>query len=135
MQIMRAADRPSRPASPDYFTGRVWQDPVIDAPEPARIMALRVAFEPGARTHWHTHPLGQTLHVLSGVGRIQCEGGPVKAIFPGDTVWIPPGVVHWHGASPDHAMIHLAMQEREGDVAVTWLEAVSEADYAKTPAG
>ncbi|MBK0399923.1 cupin domain-containing protein [Limibaculum sp. M0105] len=135
MEIMQAGARPTRRASAEYFTGTVWQDPVIDAPDPARVMALRVAFEPGARTHWHTHPLGQTLHVLSGVGRVQAEGGPVVEIRPGDTVWIPPGKRHWHGAAPDCAMVHLAIQEREGARAVDWFEPVSEADYARAPGG
>jgi len=133
MQIMRAGSRPTRRASAAYFTGTVWQDPVIEAPEPARVTALRVAFEPGARTHWHTHPLGQTLHVLSGVGRVQAEGGAVREIRPGDTVWIPPGLRHWHGAAPDCAMVHLAMQEREDGRAVDWLEPVSDADYGRAP--
>ncbi|MEO0820239.1 MAG: cupin domain-containing protein [Pseudomonadota bacterium] len=134
MEIWKAASRPTRRANPDYFTGDVWQDPVIDAPAPASIRALVVHFAPGGRTHWHTHPLGQTLHVLSGVGRFQLEGEPVREIRPGDTVWIAPGERHWHGAAPDHAMIHMAMQESQNGVAVAWAEAVSEADYAAAPA-
>ncbi len=129
MRIHRPADRPSLRASPDWFTGRVWQDPVIEAPEPARLRALRVSFEPGARTNWHTHPLGQTLHVLSGVGRVQTAGEAVREIGPGDTVWIAPGERHWHGAAPDCAMVHLAMQEALEGVAVDWLGPVSDADY------
>lgn len=134
MEILRAEARPTRRAAAAYFTGTVWQDPVIDAPAPARVMAVRVAFEPGARTNWHTHPLGQTLLVLSGVGRVQVADGPVRAIRPGDTVWIPPGVKHWHGAAPEIAMVHLAIQEREDGRAADWLEPVSEADYLAPPA-
>ncbi|TVQ57323.1 MAG: cupin domain-containing protein [Rhodobacteraceae bacterium] len=130
MILHPAGARPTRRASPDYFTGDVWQDPVIEAPEPARVVALRVAFAPGARTHWHTHPLGQTLHVLSGVGRFQTWGEAVRVIRPGDTIWIPPGEKHWHGAAPDVAMVHLAMQERLDGSQATWLEPVSDADYA-----
>lgn len=133
MQIMRAGTRPTRRAAAEYFTGTVWQDPVVEAPDPARVMALRVSFEPGARTHWHTHPLGQTLHVLSGVGRVQEEGGPVREIAPGDTVWIPPGVRHWHGAAPQTGMVHLAIQEREGGRAADWLGPVSDEDYLRAP--
>ena len=134
MEIISAAKRASRRGPADYFTGTVWQDPIFDAPQPARIRALKVTFEPGARTAWHTHPLGQTLHVLSGVGRVQSEGGPVLEIRPGDTVWIPPGEKHWHGATPRHGMVHLALQEELDGRAVTWLEHVSEAEYAIEPA-
>jgi Uncharacterized conserved protein, contains double-stranded beta-helix domain len=135
MEIFAAETRPSRRAASEYFTGVVWQDPVIEAPAPARVRALRVAFEPGARTAWHTHPLGQTLHVLSGVGRVQSAGGPVRVIRPGDTVWIPPDEKHWHGAAPDQAMTHLAIQEALDGSAVTWMEHVSDADYAAAPEG
>jgi quercetin dioxygenase-like cupin family protein len=129
--ILHPADsRPTRAANPDYFTGAVWQDPVIEAPEPARVVAIRVTFAPGARTHWHTHPLGQTLHVLSGAGRFQTWGEAVRVIRPGDTIWIPPGEKHWHGAAPDCAMVHLAMQEKLDGATVDWLEPVSDADYA-----
>jgi quercetin dioxygenase-like cupin family protein len=107
----------------------VWQDPIIAASAPARLMATRVTFEPGARTAWHIHPLGQTLYVVSGVGRLQTEGGPVREIRPGDTVWIPPGEKHWHGGSPTSGMVHIAMQEAVDGSAATWLEQVSDADY------
>ncbi|WP_458760322.1 (R)-mandelonitrile lyase [Afipia sp. TerB] len=130
MKITSAGTMPSRRAPADYFTGTVWQDPVIEAEAPARLNAVRVSFEPGARTAWHTHPLGQTLLVLSGCGRVQSEGGPVREIRPGDVVWIPPGEKHWHGASPTAAMVHLAMQERENGSAATWLEHVTDAQYA-----
>src|SRR4051812_25765670 len=110
MEIRPAESSATRRGNADWFTGNVWQDPIIEAPAPARIRGARVTFEPGARTAWHTHPLGQTLHVLSGVGRAQTWGGPVRELRPGDTVWIPPGEKHWHGAAPTHGMVHLALQ-------------------------
>lgn len=130
MDIFKAGQRPTKRANPDYFTGTVWQDPVVDAPEPARVSALLVSFAPGARTNWHTHPLGQTLHVLSGAGRIQLAGQPVREIRPGDTVWIPPHARHWHGAGPDTVMVHLAIQEKLDGVTADWLEPVSDAEYS-----
>ena len=133
MDIHSAIDRPTRKGPADYFTGTVWLDPIIEAPAPARVRALRVSFEPGARTAWHTHSLGQTLHVLSGIGRVQAAGGPVREIRPGDTVWISPGEKHWHGAGPEHAMVHLAVQEALDGKAVAWLEHVTDADYAVAP--
>ena len=129
MTIYKAGARPTVRANPDYFTGTVWQDPVVQAPDPARVGAVRVAFEPGARTNWHTHPLGQTLHVLSGVGRIQLWGEPVQEIRPGDSIWIAPDVKHWHGAGPETAMTHLAIHEALDGAFADWLEPVSEADY------
>ena len=131
MDIHRNGSRPTRRGPADYFTGTVWMDPIVNAPAPARVAAARVAFEPGARTAWHTHPLGQTLYVVSGVGRVQKLGEPVREIRAGDTVWIPPGEKHWHGAAPDHAMTHIAVQEALDGNAVEWLEQVSDADYAK----
>ena len=133
MEIIPAQSVKTRRGSSAYFTGTVWQDPVIAAPEPARLHAFRVSFEPGARTAWHTHPLGQTLHVLSGVGRVQVWGEPVREIRPGDTVWIPPGEKHWHGAAPTSAMVHLAMQEALDGVTADWLEAVTDEQYAVAP--
>jgi quercetin dioxygenase-like cupin family protein len=133
MDIHSAASRASRRANADWFTGTVWQDPIIDTPEPARLRAARVSFEAGARTAWHTHPLGQTLHVVSGTGRAQVWGGPVRELKTGDTVWIPPGEKHWHGATPTQGMVHIAMHEALDGVHVTWLEKVSDADYAKAP--
>lgn len=130
MDIHVAGARPSVRPSKDYFTGTVWQDPVIAAPAPARVMATRVAFEPGARTAWHTHPLGQTLLVLSGVGLVQTKGGPIREIRPGDTVWIPPGEIHWHGASATNGMVHLAIQEALDGSAVTWMQHVTDEEYA-----
>ena len=134
MDIHRNGSRPTRRGPADYFTGTVWLDPIVNAPAPARVAAARVSFEPGARTAWHTHPLGQTLYVVSGVGRVQKEGEPVREIRAGDTVWIPPGEKHWHGAAPDHGMTHVAMQEAVDGSAVEWLEQVSDADYAKAVA-
>ena len=135
MDIHTAIDRPTRKGPADYFTGTVWLDPIIEAPAPARVRALRVSFEPGARTAWHTHPLGQTLHVLSGIGRVQAMGGPVREIRPGDTVWIAPGEKHWHGAGPEHAMVHFAFQEALEGNAVAWLEQVTDAEYGVAPEG
>lgn len=129
MDIYKAGSRPSKQASADWFTGTVWQDVIISAPEPARLNALRVTFEPGARTAWHTHPLGQTLHVTSGSGLIGRRGEAPRQITAGDTIWIPPGVEHWHGAGPDTGMVHIAMQEMENQSAATWLEHVSDEDY------
>jgi quercetin dioxygenase-like cupin family protein len=133
MDIFAAGTRPTQRASKDYFTGTVWQDPIASAPAPARLAATRVSFEPGARTAWHTHPLGQTLYVVSGVGRVQTLGGPVREIRAGDVVWIPPGEKHWHGASPTNGMTHIAMQEALDGSFATWMEQVSDADYAVTP--
>lgn len=129
MKITTPGETPSRPAPAEYFTGTVWQDPLNQAPAPARLQVVRVSFDPGARTAWHTHPLGQTLFVLSGFGRVQSEGGPVREIRPGDVVWIPPGEKHWHGASPNAGMVHLAMQEAENGSAATWMEKVTDAEY------
>ena len=129
MKIHHAGSRPSETASPDYFTGTVRMDPLISAPDPARLRGVSVAFEPGARTAWHTHPLGQTLIVTAGMGRAQREGGPTETIRPGDVIWFDPGERHWHGAAPDTAMTHIALQEALDGNAVTWLEHVSDADY------
>ena len=130
MEIHLAGSRPTRQAPKEWFTGTVLQDPIIAATTPARIVAARVSFEPGARTAWHTHPLGQTLYVISGVGRVQAKNGPVREIRPGDVVWIPPGEKHWHGASPNNAMAHIAMQEALDGSYVTWMEHVTDAEYA-----
>lgn len=134
MDIHRPGSRPSASPNPDYFTGTVRFDPVISAPDPARVNALTVTFEPGARTAWHTHPLGQTLLVVSGKGRAGTRGGPMREIFPGDVIWFPPGEEHWHGAAPDCAMCHIAMQETKDGSAADWLEKVSDADYGVPPA-
>src|SRR6188474_3876430 len=121
---------PSKRMGADAFTGTVWQDPIIEAPAPARVRSARVSFEPGARTAWHTHPLGQTLYVIAGTGRVQAKGGPIREIRAGDVVWIPPGEKHWHGGSPTNAMTHLAMQEAMDGSAVTWMEHVTDAEYS-----
>lgn len=134
MEIFAAGQRATTRANPEYFTGTAWFDPVVDAPAPARVNALRVTFEPGARTAWHTHPLGQTLHVLSGAGLVGLRDAPPRVIRSGDTVWIPPGVEHWHGAGPETGLVHLAIQEKDGDSAADWLEQVSDADYLRAPA-
>lgn len=133
MKITAAGSRPSTRANPDYFTGAVWQDLIISADAPARLHALSVHFEPGARTAWHTHPLGQTLHVTQGAGLICSRGEAPRAIRAGDTVWIPPGQEHWHGAGPETTMTHIAMQEMQEGSAANWLEHVSDADYLAQP--
>ncbi len=133
MDIHTAIDRPTRKGPADRFTGTVWLDPIIKAPAPARVRALRVSFEPGARTAWRTQPLGQTLHVVSGIGRVQAAGGPVREIRPGDTVWIAPGEKHWHGAAPSHGMVHLAFQEALDGKHVEWMEHVADAEYGLAP--
>lgn len=130
MKIYPAGSRPTRRAPSEHFTGTVWQDPIIQAEAPARVVAARVMFEPGARTNWHTHPLGQTLYVITGIGRFQTMGGPVQEIRPGDVVWIPPNEKHWHGGSPTSGMTHIAMQELlEGNYS-SWMEPVSDAEYS-----
>lgn len=129
MDIHTSASRPTTQGGSDYFTGTVMMDPIVEAPDPARVRAVRVSFSPGARTAWHTHPLGQTLHVVSGVGRIQKLGEPVHEILAGDTVWIAPGEKHWHGASPDNAMSHIAIHEALDGVNVKWMEKVTEEEY------
>ena len=135
MEIFAAGSRASRRMPAESFTGTVWQDPIIEAPGPARVRSARVSFEPGARTAWHTHPLGQTLHVISGIGRVQLWGGPVREIRAGDTVWIAPGEKHWHGASPNAAMVHIAMQEALEGNHVTWMEHVTDAQYGAAVGG
>jgi quercetin dioxygenase-like cupin family protein len=135
MKIHPAGSRPTHRAPSEHFTGTVWQDPIIAAEAPARIVAARVSFEPGARTNWHTHPLGQTLYVISGIGRFQTKGGPVQEIRPGDVVWIPPGEKHWHGGSPTSCMTHIAMQESlEGNYS-SWMEPVTDAEYSAKVGG
>jgi quercetin dioxygenase-like cupin family protein len=130
MEIKRSGSRPSAKGSAEYFTGGVRIDPIIDAPDPARVRSATVTFEPGARTAWHTHPLGQTLLVTAGLGRAQRWGGPIEEIRPGDVVWFAPGEKHWHGAAPATAMTHIAMQEALNGSPVDWLEPVSDQQYA-----
>ncbi len=129
MDIKRAGSQPSGRGPGEYFTGMVRVDPLASPPEPARVAMALVTFEPGARTAWHTHPLGQTLIVTAGCGRAQRLGGPVREIRPGDVVWFPPGEKHWHGAAPMTAMSHVAVQEKLGGSPVDWMEQVSDAEY------
>ena len=130
MRIKRIGEQPSQKGPDAWFTGTVRIDPLHSAPEPARVNMAVVTFEPGARTAWHTHPLGQTLFVTSGFGRVQRQGGPIEQIRPGDVVWFEPGEKHWHGASPELAMTHIAVQESLDGKAVDRLEHVSDAEYA-----
>ena len=129
MDIKRSGSQPSSNGSGEYFTGTVRIDPLFQANAPARTFGASVAFEPGARTAWHTHPLGQRLIVLSGCGRVQRWGGPVEEIYPGDVVWFPPGEKHWHGAAPTTAMRHIAIHEALDGKAVDWMEKVSDDQY------
>ncbi len=129
MDIKRNGSRPSSKGAAEYFTGAVRVDPRFEAPDPARVRGASVTFEPGARTAWHTHPLGQTLIVISGVGRAQREGGPIEEIRPGDVIWFEPGEKHWHGAAPTTAMNHIALQEALNGKVVEWLEHVSDEQY------
>ena len=129
MQIIKSNSRPTRRASSDYFTGTVWQDPIIEAAEPARVRALKVAFEPGARTAWHTHPLGQTLYIISGTGLMGLRNEAPQLVKAGDTVWIPPDEEHWHGASTTNSMTHIAIQEALNGSVAEWLEKVSDNQY------
>jgi quercetin dioxygenase-like cupin family protein len=137
MDIKRSGPQPSGKGPSDYFTGAVRVDPLFEAPEPARVRGALVTFEPRARTAWHTHPLGQTLIVTSGAGRVQRWGGPIEEIRPGDVVWFAPGEKHWHGASPATAMSHIAIQEALNSSPVDWMEQVSDQQYGSQqhPAG
>jgi len=132
MDIIRNGSKPSATGSPDYFTGSVRVDRLFEAPTPARARGALVTFEPGARTAWHTHPLGQTLIIASGYGRVQRWGGPVEEVHPGDVVWFAPGEKHWHGAAPATAMTHMAVQEELDGEVVTWMEHVSDEQYLAT---
>jgi quercetin dioxygenase-like cupin family protein len=129
MEIKRSGSRPSGKGPPEYFTGAVRVDPLFEAPDPARVRGASVTFEPGARTAWHTHPLGQTLIVTSGAGWVQRWGGAVEDILPGDVVWFEPGEKHWHGATRMTAMTHIAIQEALNGSPVDWMEQVSDAQY------
>jgi quercetin dioxygenase-like cupin family protein len=136
MEVVGAASRASMRGPADSFTGEVWVDEIAVLPDPGLVRSLRVRFSPGARTAWHAHPLGQVLHVLDGVGRVQAEGGPVVEMRPGDTVVAGPGEMHWHGAAPDRVMSHIAIQERDPATGETtiWSRHVSDEDYLATPA-
>ncbi len=129
MEITRNGTRPSGKGPEDWFTGKVRVDPLFQANDPARAVGASVTFEPGARTAWHTHPLGQTLIVISGCGWAQRQGGPKEEIRPGDVVWFPPGEKHWHGATATTAMTHFAIQEQLDGKTVDWMEKVSDDQY------
>ncbi|MFG1463445.1 cupin domain-containing protein [Xanthobacter sp. DSM 24535] len=129
MEIKRGGSTPSRKAPAKSFTGTVWQDPIIEAPEPALLKSNVVMFEPGARTAWHTHPMGQTLYVTAGIGLCQSWGGPIQEFRAGDVIWIAPGEKHWHGATPTNMMTHISMQEGHNGVVVEWLEHVTDEQY------
>lgn len=133
MEITRSGSRPSGRGSEEYFSGMVRIDPLIEAAEPARVRGASVTFEPGARTAWHTHPLGQTLIVTSGCGWAQREGGSVEEIRPGDVVWFAPDEKHWHGATATTAMTHIAIQEALNGSPVTWMEKVDDEQYGAGP--
>ena len=129
MDILRNGSRPSQQVSPEYFTGKVRLDPLFATHDPARAAGALVTFEPGARTAWHTHPLGQTLIVTAGCGWTQRAGGPIEEIKPGDVVWFPPGEKHWHGATLTTAMTHIAIQEQQDGKVVDWMEKVTDEQY------
>ncbi len=131
MEIRRAGSQPSDKGSDGWFTGAVRIDPLFSPPDPARVAMALVTFEPGARTAWHTHPLGQTLIVTGGFGWVQREGGPVEEIRPGDVVWFLPGEKHWHGATARTAMSHIAIQEKFDGSPVNWMEQVSDEQYRR----
>jgi quercetin dioxygenase-like cupin family protein len=129
MDITRIGSQPSTKGPADWFTGAVRIDPLFQAPDPALVAAAAVTFEPGARTAWHTHPLGQTLIITAGTGWAQRDGGPIEVLHPGDIVWFPPSEKHWHGATPTTAMTHIAIQERHNGRNVDWLDHVTDAEY------
>jgi quercetin dioxygenase-like cupin family protein len=133
MILKRAGSQPSQKGSADLFTGIVRIDPLNTAPEPARVSCASVTFEPGARSAWHTHPLGQTLVVTSGSGWTQCEGQAIVEIRSGDVIWCPPGHKHWHGATPTTAMTHIAIQESLNGKNVEWMEKVTDQEYLQGP--
>jgi quercetin dioxygenase-like cupin family protein len=131
MQITRSGSQPSAKGPAEYFTGAVRVDPLFQAGDPARVSGAHVTFEPGSRSAWHTHPLGQTLIVTSGLGWAQAEGEPIEEIRPGDVVWFPPGLKHWHGATPTIAMTHIAITEFQDGKNADWLEKVSDEQYRR----
>ena len=131
MQITRNGSQPSAKGPAEYFTGVVRIDQPFAGTDPARVSGAIVTFEPGSRTAWHTHPLGQTLIVTAGIGWVQVEGGPVEEIRPGDVVWFPAGVRHWHGATPTNAMTHIAIAEKLDGKVVEWMEKVTDEQYRK----
>ena len=131
MEVKRVGSQTSAKGPSEWFTGTVRIDPLFQAPDPAFVSGASVTFQPGARTTWHTHPLGQTLIVTAGCGRAQREAGPVEDIRPGDVVWLAPREKHWHGATPTTAMTHLAIQEKKGGKVVNWVEQVSDEQYRR----
>ena len=131
MEIKRVGSQSSAKGPADWFTGTVWIDPLFQAPDPALVQGASVTFEPGARTAWHTHPLGQTLIVTAGCGWVQPQGGPIEEIHPGEVVWFSPGEKHWHGATPTTGMTHIAIQEKKDGKVVGGMEHVSEEQYQK----
>src|SRR5580692_10154505 len=133
MNLMRVGSQPSRKAPEAYFTGNVRMDPLNSPPEPSRVSVVSVTFEPGARSAWHTHPLGQTLIVTAGCGWTQCEGEPIVEIRAGDVIWCPPNHRHWHGATPTTAMAHIAITEQLNGKAVEWMEKVTDEQYLAGP--
>lgn len=134
MNITSGCSQPSIDGPDEYFRGSTRIDPLFDARDEARAAAVRVTFEPGARTAWHTHPLGQRLIVTSGCGLVQAEGGAIERVRAGDVVWFPPGENHWHGATPETAMTHIAIHEEQDGETVTWLEPVTDGEYAPNSA-
>jgi quercetin dioxygenase-like cupin family protein len=132
MDIKRSGSQPSGAGPADWFTGTVRIDPLFTAPDPARVGGALVTFEPGARTAWHTHPLGQTLIVTAGSGWVQRDCGPIEAIHPGDVIWFPPGEKHWHGATATTAVSHIAIQEKQDGKYVDWLNHVTDEEYKPT---
>ena len=135
MELKPAGDTVTKPANPEYFVGTVLMEPIHVTPGGTHtpVASLRVTFLPGGRTNWHTHPAGQTLYVLSGEGRFQTRGARVRRILPGDTIWIPEGEEHWHGAAPHRQMTHIAIQHKVDGITANWLEPVMEADYTAAP--
>ena len=132
MNITRAVTPVSKRGPAEYFTGTVWLDEIAAGPNASQVRAVRVSFEPGARTAWHTHPCGQLLHIVSGVGRVQKAGDDAVEVYPGDTIWFEPGERHWHGAAPGRGTVHLAVQQTDADGrSVDWLEHVSDEDYSR----
>jgi quercetin dioxygenase-like cupin family protein len=131
MEIRRSGSQPSGKGPAEYFTGTVRVDPLFSPPDPARVSGAFVTFEPGARTAWHTHPLGQTLLVTTGLGLVQREGGPIEEIRPGDVIWFEPGEKHWHGATATTAMSHIAIQEKLNGSPVDWMEQVTDEQYRR----
>jgi quercetin dioxygenase-like cupin family protein len=131
MEIKRIGSEASTKGPAEYFTGTVRIDPLFKTNAPARVTGASVTFEPGARTAWHTHPLGQTLIITAGCGRVQRDGGPIEEVHPGDVIWFPPGEKHWHGATPTTAMTHIAIQENVDGKVVDWMEKVSDDQYRR----